>query len=270
MFYGVSSNVSDASSVGYAKDLKKAAWYMARENVGNITFTEPLSTSAGLGTYCADTYHNYEIYNNDTETQDTCQLRAYTAKMVEGNIILTPTTHVRAGEGILLRSVYGTLDDNFIGEAHNVKCLLVPDYKYEDNTDNQLIGVTEDTPISQTETDENGVTYCNLVLSRSGSNYRFYKVPSAGTTIPAGRAYLHCKVSDMEVSTDTGTESVQAVSLSFSDDSGEATGIGEVILQETAATGDAGGNQIYNLSGQKKSSATRGINIINGKKVAVM
>ena len=87
------------------------------------------------------------------------------------------------------------------------------------------------------------------VLSANGGVATFLKINGTAATVPVGKAYLEF------------TGSVPAHYLNL-DDSG-ATGI------ETLNMISADGSEVYNLSGQRVAQPTKGLYIVNGKKVII-
>ena len=149
----------------------------------------------------------------------------------EGKLTFTVKSSVPAGTGVLLKK----LDS---GEFKLKIAESAPDAV----GGNLLKGVVYDTTISQTDGDNT-----NFVLS-SGT---FKKVNSVGgNTILAGKAYL-------QLPTSTPAPSI---TISFDD---EATGINMVYGEDLKVNG------YYNLQGQRVSQPTKGLYIINGKKVIV-
>ena len=82
------------------------------------------------------------------------------------------------------------------------------------------------------------------------SNGKFYHA-SAGV-LPAGKCYLHL---------DAAPSGARELSLSFED---EATGVNEVRGKK-----EEGRDEFYNLAGQRVAQPTKGLYIVNGKKVIV-
>lgn len=87
------------------------------------------------------------------------------------------------------------------------------------------------------------------VLSANGGVATFLKINGTAATVPTGKAYLEF------------TGSVPASYLNL-DNSG-ATGI------ETLNMISADGSEVYNLSGQRVAQPTKGLYIVNGKKVII-
>lgn len=151
--------------------------------------------------------------------------KAYIAK-VEGNVVkMTAVTKVPAGKGIIVK-----------GEAESIPTYTGSDF--DDFTDNELVGVLENTTVTA-----NTVS----VLSEVDGVEGFYKF--AGTTIPAGKAYLNAVAT-----------AARGFSLVFDD--GETTGITSTAMQPST-------EPYYDLQGRRVAQPTRGLYIVNGKKVVI-
>ncbi|MBR0036868.1 MAG: hypothetical protein IJP70_04430 [Bacteroidales bacterium] len=86
------------------------------------------------------------------------------------------------------------------------------------------------------------------VLVNNDGTAEFQSLATNSATIPAGKAYL-----------DAGTSEAGALKIVFADQ--ETTGIETVQVSEPEANG------YYNLAGQRVAKATKGLYIVNGKKV---
>ena len=105
---------------------------------------------------------------------------------------------------------------------------------------NLLVGCTSEMALT---------TNANLyVLVNNGGTAEFQSLKTHGATIPAGKAYLNA-----------GTSEAGALKIVFADQ--EETGIETVQVSEPEANG------YYNLAGQRVAKATKGLYIVNGKKV---
>lgn len=113
---------------------------------------------------------------------------------------------------------------------------------------NMLVGVTSNTDINQTAGEN---TNYILTVNKVGGDVatpKFYKVNSEGNKVLANRAYLQIPT-------------VLASRESFWFEDGEATTI-ESAKQEQSLNGVA-----YNLAGQRIAQPTKGLYIVNGKKI---
>ncbi len=105
---------------------------------------------------------------------------------------------------------------------------------------NKLVGCTTSTALNATST--------LYVLVNNEGTAEFQSLADNGATIPAGKAYLNA-----------GTSGAR-LSIVFADD---ATGIKSVEGAKQAA------GEYYNLSGQRVVAPTKGLYIVNGKKVII-
>lgn len=81
---------------------------------------------------------------------------------------------------------------------------------------------------------------------------KFYRIET-GTAVPVGKAYLHC-------TSDPTTAGAPSLSIDF----GGTTGIDSVKASESKANGE-----YYNLNGQRVAQPTKGLYIVNGRKVVI-
>lgn len=109
---------------------------------------------------------------------------------------------------------------------------------------NELFGVTVATPISGTDSG-----YKNLVLKAPNDELGFY-LPTESFTVGAHTAYLHTAEANVEETTNA------KVSLNF----GDETGINTI----SRSNND---NVYYDLQGRRVANPTKGLFIVNGKKV---
>ena len=142
---------------------------------------------------------------------------------------------VPAETGVLLR-----------GEPGETYTLTISNETPATVTDNALVAVTEQTTIQQTDGD-----YTNFGLSGG----TFKKVNTAGGTVGANRAYLHIPTSAL-----TPEASARGISLVWDED---PTGI-------TVVNGSGFKvNDYYDLQGRRVENPTKGLYIVNGKKVII-
>ena len=134
---------------------------------------------------------------------------------------LTEIDDIPAGTAVILK---GTYYNKVAGTAS------------ANTTDNDLLGSTE-------AVESDGTYY---VLAKKDDTVGFYRV-AAGTSIPAGKAYL------------TSTSGIKA--YIFGDGEDDATGISKVNDNDNA--------EVYNLAGQRLQRMQQGINIVGGKKISL-
>lgn len=117
---------------------------------------------------------------------------------------------------------------------------------------NNLIAVSATTTVNQTAGD-----YTNFVLGVDDASAPtaavFLKVPSAGVSVSAGKAYLQIPTASVPATA--------RMAVVFND---ETTGISHI--ENGALRMD---NSVYNLSGQRVSQPKKGLYIVNGKKVII-
>lgn len=164
------------------------------------------------------------------------KFKAYYVSYVNGsNVVMTEITDViPAGAGVIVKGDAGT---------YNLPQKLTDD---NDIANNMLQAVTEATTVPSTTEG-----YQNYVLINRNGEAGFYKVEEAGRTFSAGKAYLKVPVE---------SASKQMLGIAFDN---EATGISSV--EKNVMHNDV----YYNLNGQRVEKPTKGMYIINNKKVVV-
>lgn len=199
----------------------KVSWLAFRDvNIEESASSESVTVTAdGYATYVSSLPLDY------TSTE----IKAYTAKVDAGKVVLTPINKVPAATPVVLYKEGGATED-------------IP------------VATTTDTPAASdlvagtgaAVATDGGTGYTNYILNNV-SGIGFYL--AAGQTVAKNRAYLH-------VATGGGAP---ALAIVFDN---EATGINNL---KVAANGDA----IYNLNGQRVEKAQKGLYIIGGKKVVI-
>ena len=165
---------------------------------------------------------------------DGTELKAYVVSSVGTTAVLEEVTDVPAGTGLILVGEAGTSYNIPVGTATTL------------SETNKLVGVTVDTNISQ-----NAPTEYDYVLSDG----KF--VRSANGTLPAGKAYLLA-------SAVAGAPSLDIV---FDGDNGSDNTTDINSIENGQMTID--NSEIYNLNGQRVAQPTKGLYIVNGRKVIV-
>ncbi len=161
-------------------------------------------------------------------------IEAYIATVDGETINFTQKNQIPAGEGLLLRSTNGAVSVNVP--------VLGPNDQADDVVGNALVGVLEKIASLSSTDPNNGANY---ILNNGKNGLGFYK--ANGQKVAAGKAYLH--VSGNSARTFIGF--------------GGETGISTV--ENTVAKENA----IFNLSGQRVMQPTKGLYIVNGKKVVL-
>ena len=145
---------------------------------------------------------------------------------------------------MLLRSING-------GAVSDVS-VPVASYSAWTDAENAFVGTIKDIMVNQIDG-----TNTNFVLSKEGETVGFFKAKTeedGGTKIGAGKAYL-------PVPTENLSAGARNIAIVFDD---VTTGIENVVN-----TSNMSNNAIYNLSGQRVNMPTRGLYIMDGKKVII-
>ena len=123
-----------------------------------------------------------------------------------------------------------------------------------------LVGVLEATTVTSTAD-----TYTNYVLGKETDGVVGFYLAN-NSTVPANKAYLQLPTSAVTTSETSGAKMSLRLSFDDMDDMDDTTGITHVRELSDSASGKT---VIYNLNGQRKQSLTKGLNIVNGKKIFV-
>jgi len=205
--------------------------------VNIIALAPPSTTSLTIGSTGSTTFSS--IYNLDFSNVE--GLKAYTAtgyNSDNGELTLVRIKEAKAGTGLYVSGNAGT---------YTIPTISSTSY----NSLNMFVGVNEETTISTTD----GI-YTNYIYTKpTGNEAGFYKV-TTDRAIPAGKAYLQIPTAWLNEET---TSEAKAVKLVFDD--GESTGIDEVNRVERKE------DAIYDLQGRRVKNPSKGIYIINGRKV---
>jgi len=186
--------------------------------------------SAGMGTFCS---------THPLDFSGTEDIKAYIVsafKPSTGEVTLTRITDVPANTGIVVK-----------GDANTY---AIPWGSGETVVANMLVGVTEDTQLNKVDGD-----YTNYILAKKNNKLGFYAVTD-GSTLSAGKAYLPLPTAQLP----SGTAGARQLTMVFDD---ETTGI-QQIQSDVKSNGD-----YYDLQGRRVSTPTRGLYILNGKKVVI-
>ncbi len=195
-------------------------------------------TDAGISTACS---------NDDLDFSEMTDVKAYIASGFspsEGKVLLTRAMKIPAKTGFIVKGNAGT---------YKIP-VAATDYTYA----NLLVGTLAETTVAETDGD-----YTNYVLANDAvAGVGFYKANN--TAVSANKAYLHIPTS--AVATDGTSEAKASLKLSFDDEEGNTTGIIPVTKLAEETSGNA---VIYNLNGQRKQGLTKGLNIVDGKKIFI-
>ncbi len=185
--------------------------------------------SAGMGTFCST--HPLDFSGTD-------DIKAYIVsafKPSTGEVTLTRITDVPANTGIVVK-----------GDANTY---TIPYGAGETFVANMLVGVTEDTPLNKVDGN-----YTNYILAKKNDVLGFYAVKD-GSTLSAGKAYLPLPTAYLP-----SNAGARQITMIFDD---ETTGVQQT-MSSTEST-----PEYYDLQGRRVSTPTRGLYIINGKKVII-
>ena len=169
------------------------------------------------------------VNDNKLDFTNVENLEAYIAKENGSKIELTKVEKVAAGTGVLLRA---------LNDATTFEVPVTTD-DADDATGNLFV---RGTGAAVATTD---ATYTNYILSTKGGVVGFYHANN--NIVAVNRAYLHTSVS------------AARIDLSFD----ELTGINEVKNEKNAVEG------IFDLQGRKVVTPSKGLYIVNGKKVVI-
>lgn len=178
-------------------------------------------------------------YSNkyDLDFSSTVGLSAYVISgfnASEGTLTLTPVTTVQAGEGVLLK-----------GDAGEY---IIPHTTTDASYTNYLVGVPTTTSVSPTDGD-----YTNFVLANGTHGVNFYALSKTGN-ISAGKAYLHLPTADINQ-----LNPARGFTLVTDD----ATSIKQLNNEYEKD------RVFFDLQGRRVNNPSKGLYIINGKKVII-
>lgn len=199
--------------------------------LGNIKLTPRTETvTVGTSKYAAFC-SPYALDFTDTD------VKAYKAKVDGGMVVLTQVDNVPANTGVILYcATPDTYDVPVIASAAAV-------------TENELIGVTERTLVEWTTGGDGKYNY----ILQSGL-FKMARVTDGGY-LKANRAYLHTSY-DVTV---TAAGARDYLDFAFDDD---VTAVNEVKTTNNT-------NEVFDLQGRRVTQPTKGLYIVNGKKVII-
>jgi len=208
-------------------------------NDGNTWITNVSLVKAGSGDETIEISNaGFATYVSDVDLDfsSTTSIKAYTVKVsTKGIATLTKVDEVPAGTPVLLYADGGATEDiPVMTSAAAVG-------------ENDLVA-GKGAAVATTEGD-----YTNMILNNGSDGIGFYF--AAGQTVAANRAYL-------QILTTLAPDAANArgMRMVFAD---ETQGISAVGASESKAEG------YYNLSGQRVAQPTKGLYIVNGKKVII-
>ena len=237
--YSYTNDYTDSPISLTSNDYIKVALSVSRSWL-DITSEGYSAVSAKIGDKGWTTFASPYALDLSDMKASTGDVTAYYASAVgDDKVTMTSTesTGVAAEEGIMLK---GTKDAIItIPVAASGTAI----------SGNKLVGCPNGATLtSETPNVSNFYVLVNGATAAEFQNLATY-VASNNVTIPAGKAYLNA-----------GTSEVRSLKIAFED---AETGINEVNAPEAAANG------YFNLAGQRVANPTKGLYIVNGKKVLV-
>ena len=230
LLISVSSAKLNELNANGKKLFQNAAAYL----MGDDAWTPTITTNAGKWT-------SYTPGCNVT-LQDGAT--AYFITDVTGSTITaTPVTVLKAGEGYFVKGA----------AASTAYTATATNEDADATTGTLMVGQLASTTINTTTPDGNDKYVLGTATSGANNGKSGLFKVSGDVTVGAGKAYLN-----------TGaTGGAHSLSLNF-DENGDVTGIQVVEVQKELLEGD-----FYNLKGQKVAQPTKGLYIVNGRKVVM-
>ena len=189
------------------------------------------TVGASLGTNGYATFASSYPLALGSMTASTGDVTAYYATAVGGRSVTLSSiaANVEAGEGLILKGTAGAT-------------ITIPVAASGSSIDNYLVGCPTETVLT---------TNANYyVLVNNGATAEFQCLDAHGATIPAGKAYLNVE----------GASS--RLSIVFDDNSTTS-------ISTKANSQEPTANSYYDLQGRRVAQPTKGLYIVNGKKVVV-
>ncbi len=207
-------------------------WSGFKEIVQMSTTATVTITDAGIATGC---------FYDDLDFTDVEGLKAYLVSGFNpetGKVLLTNVKEIPAGTGFIVKGAEGTY--------------TIPAARTRYMYANLLVGALTETSLAATDG-----SVSNYVLGNEETTGIGFYLPSDGYVLAANKAYLRIPTSI--------SEAKSVIGLSF-DDEDDTTGFIPVSKLTEATNGNPA---IYDLNGQRKQYLTKGLNIVNGKKILV-
>ena len=178
---------------------------------------------------------------DDVDFSNVEGLKAFTATGYDhGTLTVSRVLNAPAGTGLLLQGTSGV--------TYQVPYATQTGYYI-----NLLHGLTQDTQVSPTAGDQT-----NFLLGKKNGVTTFYRVAQTGT-VSAGKAYLQLPTSVV------GDLAGSRVMRIVADD--ETTGVSEA--SPLNDNGEMTNDNVYDLQGRRVTKPTRGLYIVNGRKVVI-
>ena len=200
-----------------------------------VANAQPGATTTSTG-WC--TYSSHKALDLSTLTDG---FTAYVAKEVNGdnNVIMSSTNAIVPAEtGLMIK---GTASTKFTIDATSEEATF--------SGTNLLVAL----PAGGTVEAADNSTAWNYVFGyEDAENFGFYRINAESATLGLGKAYLH-------TTTALATAGSARLGIIFDD---ETTGITSTAMQPST-------EQYFNLAGQRVAQPTKGLYIVNGKKVVI-
>ena len=225
----------DGSNV-YATAANTSQSFAQYSNIRKIEIFTPAHatievTDAGWATY----YTPFALdFTKEDDYYTPGELTAYTAKLVDGEVVLTKVDNVPAETGVVLKGAEGDYS--------------VPVAASSTTDKGDLRGsLTEDIDYDQFDEE-----YDLYVLGINGDDQAQFQLATSGT-LSAGKAYLLV------------SQELEARVLNVVVADSETTGVSEKLNVSSEKSSTA----VYNMQGQRVAQPTKGLYIVNDKKVIV-
>ena len=233
-YTSLSSKQSESFANELASDVRYIKWiYTAKTTgnvaLGNIKLTSTVDVTIASPSGFATLYTGRAL---DFSTLSS-ELKAYTATVSENTVTLTEVDNIPANTGVVLKG--------------DVKTHAVPVSASSSTAQGDLTG---NTSAATAYNAFSGYDLYMLALNDAGKAQ--FTLVNEGS-IAAGKAFLKL--------TNSGS-GARELNVVFADD--EATGVADVRVNMAD-----GRNDFYNLNGQKVLTPTKGLYIVNGKKVII-
>lgn len=203
----------------------------------------------------SDGIATYSNGSKDVQISACGELKAYYASAVaEGTVTLTELTCIPASQGAIVKGTAGT--------SYTVK---VGSDGYEDLSSKNYLKPTGDNSESIAASTEGKYHY--IFAKKSSGTPAFYKLVTAAHTLAAHKAYLET-ATDIAPNASSGGSSGNSRSITI--DFGDGTTAIMDVLQDDVKQQLAQEDGVYyTLQGTRVQNPTKGLYILNGKKIIV-
>lgn len=194
------------------------------------------------------TFSGPHTYTIAAHTKSTTPMVYYASAENENSITLTQTDNNRipACQGVIIKGAAGDV-------------LTLKSVEEQTTVSNNLLVAnlaTYTLPATTTINKGSDATYYNYILVADGTSSAVFKHTTGTGDLAANKAFLRTTVNV------TGSNLARGIRLSFGDD---ITGVSEVKVQKKEVTN----GEYYDLMGRRIANPTKGLYIVNGKKVFI-